>query len=75
MIATAPWAMVTAMVASPVKLAVWLGNRVVAGTSLVVIWQRLKAAPNRLRRFLPWLLIINVVSIGLFVLTLRLLHR
>jgi len=53
------------LLGSPVKLAVWVGNRIAAWTTLGLIWQRIRHDPNRLLRFFLWVVMINSVSIGL----------
>jgi len=52
---------------SPLKIALWLGNRLVTATGLLVLWRRLKGMPDRPQRFFVWVVGINAVSIGLLV--------
>ncbi len=40
------------LLGSPLKLAMWIGNRVLTWTGLMVLWRKLKHAPDRVRRFL-----------------------
>ena len=49
---------------SPIKLALWAGNRLATWTGLFVVWKRLKGAPNRLRTFLLAGAVINLLSLG-----------
>ena len=48
--------------ASPSRLVVWLSSRAAAWTGVTVAWKKLKHAPNRARRFLVWMLVINTVA-------------
>ena len=64
------------LVGSPVKLAVWIGNRLATWTGTAVAWQKLKHSPNRSRVFFKWLLLINAVSLLVLVVALYILrHR
>ena len=68
----APWVF---WLSSPIRFAVWGLNRLVANVGLLVAWRRLKHAPNRVRRFMPWLVLVNVLSILALVGMWRLLTR
>ena len=57
---TGPWAF---LLGSPLKLAFWLGNRLVTWTGLLVVWRTLKNRPDRTRRFVRWVLLLNVASL------------
>ena len=57
---TGPWLF---FIGSPVKLTVWIGNRLATWTGLAVVWQKVKHAPNRSRRFFTWLVALNAVSL------------
>ena len=57
---TGPWLF---LIGSPLKLGLWVGNRIATWTGLLVVWQRLKRAPDRTKRFLLWGLVLNVVSL------------
>ena len=63
------------LVGSPLKLGVFIGNRVATWTGLLVVWQKLKGNPQRFRHFLGWLVIINAVSFSLLACVLWWLHR
>ena len=67
------WVMI---LSSPAKLAVWVSNRAAAWTGLAVVWRKLKGDPQRTRRFILWMIAINVVSLVVLVALFRLLtHR
>ena len=55
------------LVGSPIKMAMWIGNRLATWTGLAVLWHRLKDDPNRKRRFLGWMMVINTLSFGLLI--------
>ena len=63
------------LLGSPLKLAMWIGNRVLTWTGLMVLWRKLKHAPDRVRRFLLVGLAINAVSLLLLVGLLRFWSR
>ena len=50
---------------SPLHLAVWLGNRFCAGVGVLAAWRKVKHHPNRVRRFLPWIIAINCASFAI----------
>ena len=58
---------------SPVSLALWVGNRLATWTGLLVVWRKLKGAPDRTKRFLLWGLALNAASLLLLLGVLRLL--
>ena len=64
MILTTLWSFVFG---SPIKIAVWVGNRIATWTGLVVMWKRLKGHPQRPKHFFLWLVVINGVSLALLV--------
>ncbi len=66
----APWAFLT----SPLRLGLWFSNRFVTGTGAVVVWRRLRDNPNRTRRFLFWLVALNLCSVAIFVVTVRIIR-
>lgn len=49
---------------SPIKIALWLGNRAVTWTGLAVLWRRLHGHPQRVRHFAKWGALINLASFG-----------
>ena len=55
------------LLGSPFKLAMWVGNRILTWTGLMVLWRKLKHAPDRVRRFLVVGLALNAVSLLLLV--------
>ncbi len=57
---TGPWAF---FLGSPMKILLWVGNRLATWTGLLVLWQKLKHLPNRTRRFLLIGALLNVVSL------------
>jgi len=59
---TALWAW---LFTSPLKLAVLLSNRLATWTGLVMVWLKLKGAPDRMRRFLMWWVALNAASLCL----------
>jgi len=61
------------LLGSPLKLAFWIGNRLVTWTGLLVLWRKIQHAPDRVRRFLLWGAILNAVSLLVLVGLLRLL--
>ncbi len=63
-ILTSVWAF---LLGSPFKLAMWVGNRIATWTGLAVLWRKLKDVPNRRRRFLAWMVVINTLSVGLLI--------
>ena len=64
MISTTLW---TFVFGSPLKIAIWLGNRVATWTGLFVVWKHLKGHPQRPKRFFLWLVLMNGVSMALLV--------
>ena len=48
---------------SPMKVGLWIGHRLATSTGLLLIWRRLKGTPNRMRKFLVWLVVVNAVSL------------
>ena len=48
---------------SPVSLALWIGNRLATWTGLLVVWRKLKGAPDRTKRFLLWGMVLNAASL------------
>ena len=54
------------MMGSRIRLAMWVGSRVATGTGLMLVWNRLKGAPNRLTQFVVWFLALNAVSMLAF---------
>ncbi len=70
---TAFW---TLLLGSPVKLALWAGNRVATWMGLFFMWRRLKGDPNRWRTFLIVGGVINLLSLGVLAAVLwALKHR
>ena len=65
-----PWTLLT----SPLRVGLWFSNRFVTGTGVMLVWRRLKDNPNRARRFLIWLLALNLCSIAMFFVTIRLIR-
>jgi len=63
------------LVASPVAMWWWASNRVVANISLLLVWRRIRRSPDRFRRYVVWMLIVNVVSLAAFFGLLPLLRR
>jgi len=53
----------TWVVGSPVNLALWVGNRLATWTGLLVVWRKLKGAPDRTKRFLLWGVALNAASL------------
>lgn len=53
----------TLLVGSPVRLAIWIGNRVATWTGLFFLWRRLNGSPNRWRRFLVVGSLVNLASL------------
>ena len=47
---------------SPAKLTFWLSSRVAAWTGSFMAWKKLRYTPNRTRRLLVWMLVINAVA-------------
>ncbi len=61
---------------SPLRVVVWLGNRLATWTSLVWVWRGLRHRADRPRRFVVWMVVLNVVSYGaLFAWLWWLTHR
>lgn len=50
---------------SPLKLVMVVGNRLATWTGMAVVWLKLKGTPNRVKRFLVWGLLLNVLSLSL----------
>lgn len=48
--------------ASPVKLMIWLSSRAAAWMGVAAASKKLKHTPDRTRRFLFWMLVINAVA-------------
>ena len=57
---TGPWVF---LIGSPLKLGLWVGNRLATWTGSLVVWRKLKMAPDRTKRFLVWMVALNVVSL------------
>ena len=57
--ATSFWALVFG---SPLKVTMWVGNRLATWTGLAWIWRRLRGHPHRPRWFAAWMIVVNVVS-------------
>lgn len=72
MIGTGLWLFLTG---SPVKLSLWIGNRLATWTGLIVAWRKLKGSPNRSRAFFKWLMLINAVSLLVLVVALYMLRH
>ena len=70
MLVASLWGLVTG---SPINLALWIGNRLATWTGLLVVWRKLKGAPDRTKRFLLWGMALNAVSLLLLLGVLRLL--
>ena len=70
MLVASLWSVVTG---SPMNLALWIGNRLATWTGLLVVWRKLKGAPDRTKRFLLWGMALNAVSLLLLLGVLRLL--
>ena len=62
---------VASLVGSPVRLAVFAGSRVATMTGLAVVWTRLRNDPHRWRRFILWMMVVNIVSWTAIVIVLR----
>ena len=60
---------------SPLAIAWWAGNRFIANVWMVVVWQRIRRAPDRLRRFVFWLVVVNAASLVTFFWLLPLFRR
>ncbi len=55
------------LLGSPLKLVLWIGNRLATWTGLCYVWQRVKASPRRWRAFLLWAVCINLFSLSLLI--------
>ena len=60
---------------SPIAVVWWAGNRFIANVWMVVVWQRIRRAPDRLRRFVFWLVVVNAASLVTFFWLLPLFRR
>lgn len=60
---------------SPLKLFLWLGNRLVTWTGMALLWRQFRHVPDGIRRFIVWCVAINAVSILLLIEAIRLLAR
>ena len=58
-------------IGTPLKLKLWLGNRLATWTGMWYMWKR--AHPGR--RIWPWLLALNAVSLGVLVALFFWLHQ
>ncbi len=47
-------------IGTPVKFVLWLGNRLVTGFGLALVWRRFRSS----RWVWPTLIVVNVVSLG-----------
>lgn len=56
-----PWAF---FLGSPLKVGLWIGNRLVTWTGLLYVWRRVANGPQRWRTFLVWATWINPLSLG-----------
>ncbi len=63
--------LVGTLLGSPIKLLLWFGNRILTWTGLAVVWKKLDGTPNRTRRFIVLMCLINLVSVGVLILVIR----
>lgn len=54
----------TLIFSSPLKLTLWMGNRLATWTGLLYVWRRVAHRPQRWRVFLVWSVWINLLSLG-----------
>ncbi|MBI3011328.1 MAG: hypothetical protein HYY58_02415 [Candidatus Omnitrophica bacterium] len=58
-------------IGTPLKLSLWLANRLATWTGLVYVWGRLRSR----RWFWVWVVVANVVSLSALALAFLWLHR
>ena len=65
------WAIVLGILTSPIKLVIWLANRLATWLGIFFVWKKLEGSPNRKRHFIMWMVVINTISFFILLAILR----